>query len=125
MVPIIVVVLSRDVSFSKFLLRNVTRVDLRPHISVILIVQHRNNCGLETVSSKSGDITLPMKMTFGVTAGALAYILPQKLIVPSFVMFRYGEVINSFGKFSISPNTKCSFGFYSSTRSILKRKKTS
>jgi hypothetical protein len=63
-----------------------------------------------------------MKMTFGVTNGALASILPQKLIIPSFVIFRYGEVINSFGKFSISPNTKCSFGFYSSTRSILKRK---
>ena len=90
MVPIIVVVLSRDVSFSKFLLRNVTRVDLRPHISVILTVQHRNNCGLETLSSKFGDLAFLMKMTFGVTTGALASTLPQKLIVvPSFVMFRY------------------------------------
>jgi hypothetical protein len=65
-VSIIVVVLSRDVSFLILSLWNVRKLfcsSWPPEL--INSVQHCNNCGLETVSSKFGDLALSMKMTLG------------------------------------------------------------
>jgi hypothetical protein len=52
---------------------------------------------METLSSEFEDLTLLMKLTFGIMSGrASSTYLPQKLIVPSLVMFRYMRVIDSF-----------------------------